>query len=121
MLDVLHKRFEENTDYSITHLAEVLAASERPKPRIYHACGGQDPWLDMNLIVRKCFEDLACPADVTDTIDNGKADIPYCKLEPIAVTRENMDEEITGKYHEAADIYLNVERESEESAADNSK
>lgn len=51
------------------------------------------------------------PEDVTDTIDNGKMEVPYCKLEPIAVTKDNMDEEITGKYHEAADIYLNVEQE----------
>ncbi|MCR5294158.1 MAG: hypothetical protein K6E30_03130 [Lachnospiraceae bacterium] len=50
-----------DTNYSITHLAEVLAASDRPKPRIYHACGGKDPWLDMNHIVRRCFEELACP------------------------------------------------------------
>ena len=49
------------TDYSITHLARKLAASGEMKPRIYHACGGQDPWLDMNLIVKDCFEKLACP------------------------------------------------------------
>ena len=61
------------------------------------------------------------PEDVTDTINNGKADIPYCRLEPIAITRENMDEEITGKYHEAADIYLNVEQENEEESSGTSK
>ncbi len=61
------------------------------------------------------------PEDVTDTINNGKTDVLYCKLEPIAVTKENMDEEITGKYHEAADIYLNVEQENEEESSGTSK
>jgi len=32
----------------------------------------------------------------------------YECLEPIAVTKENMDEIITGKYHEKSEIYLNV-------------
>ncbi len=61
------------------------------------------------------------PDDVTDTINNGKKDVLYCKLEPIAVTRENMDDEITGKYHEAADIYLNVEHENEEESSGTGK
>ncbi|MGX8688061.1 MAG: alpha/beta hydrolase, partial [bacterium] len=50
------------TEYSIVHLARTLAASKKEKPRVYHACGGKDPWLDMNLIVRESFESLACPA-----------------------------------------------------------
>ncbi len=58
------------------------------------------------------------PEEVPDTIDNGFMDVPYCKLEPIAVTRDNMDEEITGKYHEAADIYLNVDQAEETDSAD---
>jgi S-formylglutathione hydrolase FrmB len=58
---VFGQREIHGTDYSITHLARTLAASEREKPRVYHACGGKDPWLDMNLIVKECFEDLACP------------------------------------------------------------
>lgn len=46
--------------------------------------------------------------ETTDTIHDGTYDIPYERLEPIAVTKENMDEVITGKYHEESDIYLNV-------------
>lgn len=42
------------------------------------------------------------------TISDGSGFIPYECLEPVAVTKENMDEIITGKYHEASDIYLNV-------------
>ena len=45
---------------------------------------------------------------VTESIHDGTYQIPYEHLEPVAVTRENMDEVITGKYHEENDIYLNV-------------
>lgn len=41
-------------------------------------------------------------------ISDGSDMIPYECLEPVAVTKENMDEVITGKYHEESDIYLNV-------------
>ena len=41
-------------------------------------------------------------------ISDGTNMIPYECLEPVAVTKENMDEIITGKYHEASDIYLNI-------------
>lgn len=46
----------------------------------------------------------------TDTTSDGSYDVPYERLEPIAVTKENMDEVITGKYHEESDIYLNVQK-----------
>lgn len=46
--------------------------------------------------------------DIADTINDGTYDIPYECLTPIAVTKENMDDVITGKFHEAGDIYLNV-------------
>lgn len=44
----------------------------------------------------------------TENMNDGTQDVPYERLEPIAVTKENMDEIITGKYHEESDIYLNV-------------
>lgn len=47
---------------------------------------------------------------VEETIYDGTYDVPYERLEPYAVTRGNMDEIITGKYHEEDDIYLNVNR-----------
>lgn len=43
-----------------------------------------------------------------ETMNDGTYDVPYERLEPVAVTKENMDEVITGKYHEESDIYLNV-------------
>ena len=50
----------------------------------------------------------------TETVYDGIYEVPYERLEPEAVTKENMDEVITGKYHEESDIYLNVrERQTE--------
>lgn len=46
--------------------------------------------------------------NIKETIDDGTYKVPYEKLTPVAVTKENMDEVITGKYHEASDIYLNI-------------
>ncbi len=43
------------------------------------------------------------------TINNGSYDVPFEKLEPVAVTKENMDEVIIGKYHQKNDVYLNVQ------------
>lgn len=45
---------------------------------------------------------------VLESIYDGTCQVPYERLEPVAVTKENMDEVITGKYHEESDIYLNV-------------
>lgn len=50
------------------------------------------------------------PVITTETMNDGTYDVAYERLEPIAVTRENMDEVITGKYHEESDIYLNVRK-----------
>ncbi len=48
------------------------------------------------------------PLGLKDTFNDGTYDVPYEKLEPIAVTKSNMDEVITGKYHQKNEIYLNV-------------
>lgn len=45
---------------------------------------------------------------VQRTISDGSSFIPYECLEPIAVTKDNMEEVIAGKYHEASDIFLNI-------------
>lgn len=49
------------------------------------------------------------PLGLKDTFNDGTYDVPYEKLEPIAVTKSNMDEVITGKYHQKNEIYLNVQ------------
>ena len=46
--------------------------------------------------------------EVSREISDGTNQIPYECLEPVAVTKENMDEIITGKYHEENEIYLNI-------------
>ena len=43
------------------------------------------------------------------TIHDGTYDVPLEKLDPVAVTKENMDEVIIGKYHQKNDVYLNVQ------------
>ena len=48
------------------------------------------------------------PLGLKDTFYDGKFEVPYEKLDPIAVTKENMDDVITGKYHQKNEIYLNV-------------
>lgn len=50
------------------------------------------------------------PLELKETMNDGKYDVPYKRLEPIAVTKKNMDEVITGKYHQKNEIYLNVNR-----------
>jgi len=46
--------------------------------------------------------------DVTTAFD-GKSDVPYVKLNPIAVTADNMDDVIIGSgFHLKEDVYLNV-------------
>lgn len=47
-----------NTEFSIKYLAVKLSETDRVKPRVYHACGGRDPWLGMNLLVKECFEKI---------------------------------------------------------------
>lgn len=47
-----------DTNYSIKYLAQELAKTDRVRPRVYHACGSKDPWLDMNLLVKECFETI---------------------------------------------------------------
>lgn len=48
------------------------------------------------------------PLGLKETINDGTFEVPYKKLDPIAVTKENMDDVITGKYHQRSEIYLNV-------------
>lgn len=46
------------TEYSLKYCARVLLERGVPLPRVYHACGGMDPWHDMNQKVRRFFEGL---------------------------------------------------------------
>lgn len=50
-----------DTEYSMKYLAKKVAAQKGVKPRIYHACGSLDPWLDLNLMVKDYMEKLSCP------------------------------------------------------------
>ena len=77
----------------------------------------------------KSIEDLACqaaeyavkmaeegklPSDVTDTMNDGSYDIPAKVLEPVAVTRDNIDEVIIdGGFHRRDEVYLNTDYDTE--------
>ena len=51
---------------------------------------------------------------VTETIFDGTQDVPYYRIEPIAVTRENLDQEIIESgFHRREDVYLNVTGQTE--------
>jgi len=47
---------------------------------------------------------------VTDTFDDGSGEVPYVGLEPIAVTKDNMDIIINDGYHLEEEIYLNINK-----------
>lgn len=53
------------------------------------------------------------PLELTDTFHDGTYDVPFIKLEPIAVTKENIDHEIIdSRFHLRSEVYLNVESET---------
>ena len=48
--------------------------------------------------------------EITDTANDGTYDIPCQLLEPVAVTRENIDEVIIdGGFHRRDEVYLNAD------------
>ncbi len=52
---------------------------------------------------------------VSEILDDGKYAVPYVKLEPIAVTKENIRKEIIdGGFQKEEDVYLNVPTEAGE-------
>lgn len=61
----------KDTPYSVRYLARRVSQECELKPRIYHACGSEDPWLDLNLLVKETMEELNDPAFdyVYDQID----------------------------------------------------
>ena len=54
-------------------------------------------------------KDEELTGDDIGTMDNGKAGIPYVKLEPIMVTKDNIDDTIINSgFHMRDEVYLNV-------------
>jgi len=49
---------------------------------------------------------------VSDRVSDGTYDVPYKKIAPVAVTKENMDEVIIESgFHQREDVYLNMNQE----------
>ena len=62
----------------------------------------------------KMAEEGKLPSDVTDTMSDGSYDIPAKVLEPVAVTRDNIDEVIIdGGFHRRDEVYLNTDYDTE--------
>lgn len=62
----------------------------------------------------KMAEDGKVPSDITDTMNDGSYDIPTKVLEPVAVTRDNIDEVIIdGGFHRRDEVYLNTDYDTE--------
>lgn len=97
---------------------------------------GQDADLDacqrivegtQNMTVYKPVEKLASLAaeyavamakgesvETEETFFDGVNEVPYKKLEPIAVTKDNIDDVIVGDYHLEEDVYLNMPKEEQD-------
>ena len=62
----------------------------------------------------KMAEEGKLPSDVPDTMNDGSYDIPAKVLEPVAVTRDNIDEVIIdGGFHRRDEVYLNTDYDTE--------
>ncbi|WP_248926777.1 alpha/beta hydrolase [Paenibacillus hamazuiensis] len=48
----------KNTHNDLKHLGREALRKGMPLPRVYHACGSLDPWLDLNEIMRDFFAGL---------------------------------------------------------------
>ena len=46
---------------------------------------------------------------IADTVNDGAYDVPYVYLDPIAVTKDNIDETVIDSgFHLKEDVYMNV-------------
>ena len=62
----------------------------------------------------KMAEEGKVSSDVTDTVNDGSYDVPAKVLEPVAVTRDNIDEVIIdGGFHRRDEVYLNTDYDTE--------
>lgn len=62
----------------------------------------------------KMAEEGNVPSDVKDTVNDGSYDIPAKVLEPVAVTRDNIDEVIIdGGFHRRDEVYLNTDYDTD--------
>lgn len=48
----------KDTDNDLKHLGREAVRKSQVLPRVYHACGSQDPWLDLNELMRDFFTGL---------------------------------------------------------------
>lgn len=65
--------------------------------------------LSVALAKKEDITDSSAQDPVTETINDGSADVPYYRIDPVAVTAANMDSVIIdGGFHLHDDVYMNV-------------
>ena len=69
------------SEYSLQYLASRLLEKDKPAPRIFHSCGSEDPWLDMNHDVRNFFQ----------SIDGNPFDYSYTEINEHGHTAQTME------------------------------
>ncbi|MFE5317608.1 alpha/beta hydrolase [Paenibacillus sp. NPDC056579] len=74
----------KNTDNDLKHLGREALVNSAVLPRVYHACGSLDPWLDLNELVRDFFTSL----------EGNPYDYLYHEVEGLGHTWEFWDMEI---------------------------
>jgi S-formylglutathione hydrolase FrmB len=47
-----------NTNNDLKHLGREALKKDIPVPKVYHACGSLDPWLDLNHLMKDFFQNL---------------------------------------------------------------
>jgi len=63
----------------------------------------------VDLVNGKSVTDTSLSYYTTETINDGMYNVPYYKMEPVAVTKDNIDEVIIASgFHKREDVYLNV-------------
>lgn len=74
----------KNTDNDLKHLGREALKKNIPLPRVYHACGSLDPWLDLNEMMRDFFTGL----------EGNPYDYQYHEAEGLGHTWEFWDREL---------------------------
>jgi S-formylglutathione hydrolase FrmB len=87
----------DGTDNDVKHLGREALRKVAPLPRVYHACGSLDPWLDLNVLVRDFFRGL----------EGNPYDYVYHEAEGFGHTWDFWDMEIVRFFD-----YLELERQA---------
>ncbi len=106
------QRIVEGTQYMTVYKSvETLAMRAAEFACVF----GYDKMLEENRVEKadlpEEISDIRKGLDGLGTIDDGKYDVPYYSIDPVAVTLDNIDQEIIASgFHTEEEVYLNVDR-----------